>query len=163
MILNSSEVKRLASGKPWQRSENSALRADAVGIKRNPSFRALCDIVNWKTRYWLQNDKRHETLVVTTWYWTPPRSLLIPTNLADFGKCEHKLRCVGFAIQHDILSGFAIRQHFRCEQFPSDVEWKAGEDGFEILKITRCGLQIRTNEGGVKYLIRFFNIFGGNR
>ena len=27
-------------------------------------------------------------------------------------------RCVGFAIQHDILSGFAIHQHFRCEQFP---------------------------------------------
>ena len=26
------------------------------------------------------------------------------------------LRCVGFAIQHDILSGFAIRQHFRCER-----------------------------------------------
>ena len=39
-------VKSLASGKARQRSENSALRADAVGIKRNPSFRALCDIVN---------------------------------------------------------------------------------------------------------------------
>ena len=35
---------------------------------------------------------------------------------------QGNLRCVGFAIQHDILSGFAIRQHFRCEQFPSDVE-----------------------------------------
>ena len=32
------------------------------------------------------------------------------------------LRCVGFAIQHDILSGFSIRQHFRCEQFSSDAE-----------------------------------------
>ena len=32
---------------------------------------------------------------------------------------------------------------------------KAGEDGFEILKITRCGLQIRTNEGIIVFVRHF--------